>query len=154
MRCPSPRRDELIEVVLSGRNVTYSDPMRQIIYESTSIGSSAAAVAPDILRFARPENGLNGVTGLLLAASNRFLQVLEGPEESVGWTMDRIRSDPRHRDIAILADAPIEARAFGDWAMAYRDAGHPADLLDDRLRLLVAGAPTEIGDRFRRFLDA
>ena len=130
----------------------YTEVMRQIIYESTSTESSAEAIAPDILRRARPENGLNGVTGLLLAARDRFLQVLEGPEESVGLTMDRIKRDGRHHDIAVLADRPIEVRAFADWAMAYRDEGHPADLLHDRLRLMVAGAPPEIGDRFRRFL--
>ena len=128
--------------------------MRQIIYESVSTDPSAEAIAPGILRSARPENGLNGITGLLLAVNDRFLQVLEGPEESVMLTMERIRADPRHHDIAILADQPIEKRAFADWAMAYRDEGHPADLLDDWLQLMVAGAPTEIGDRFRRFLHA
>ncbi len=128
--------------------------MRQIIYESVATHRSAEDVAPDILRFARPENGMNGITGLLLAANGRFLQVLEGPEESVSLTMDRIREDPRHHDIAILVDEPIEARAFADWAMAYRDQGHPADLLDDRLRLMVSGVPPEIGDRFRHFLHA
>ena len=128
--------------------------MRQIIYESVSTDASAEEIAPEILREARPENGLNGVTGLLLAARDRFLQVLEGPEDSVGLTMDRIRGDARHHDVAILADRAIETRAFADWAMAYRDEGHPADLLDDRLRLMVAGAPPEIGDRFRRFLHA
>ena len=128
--------------------------MRQIIYESTSTEPSAEAIAPEILRGARPENGLNGVTGLLLAAKDRFLQVLEGPEESVGLTMQRIQTDPRHHGIAILADRPIEARAFADWAMAYRDEGHPSDLLDDRLRLMVSCAPPEIGDRFRRFLNS
>lgn len=144
----------MIEVVVAWHNVTYTDMMRQIIYESVAADPSAEDIAPDILRFARPENSLNGVTGLLLAANGRFLQVLEGPEESVSLTMDRIREDPRHRDIAVLADQPIEARAFADWAMAYRDEGHPSDLLDDRLRLMVSGAPPEIGDRFRRFLHA
>ncbi|WP_375391068.1 BLUF domain-containing protein [uncultured Sphingomonas sp.] len=144
----------MIEVVFRQRNVIYADVMRQIIYESVATDRSAEDIAPDILRFARPENGLNGVTGLLLFANGRFLQVLEGPEESVSLTMDRIRADPRHRDIAILADRPIEKRAFADWGMAYRDEGHPADLLDDRLRLMVSGAPPEIGDHFRRFLHA
>lgn len=139
--------------MFSGKG-TYADPMRQIIYESTSTRPLAAEVAPDILRRARPENGLNGVTGLLVAAQDRFLQVLEGPDESVGFTMDRIKGDPRHHHIAILADRPIEERAFADWAMAYRDEGHPADLLDERLRLVVARTPADIGDHFRRFLPA
>ena len=126
--------------------------MRQIIYESMSTTPFADRAASDILRGARPFNGMNGVTGLLCAADSRFLQVLEGPEESLDVAMDRIRADPRHHTIRVLADRPIEARAFGDWAMAYRDEGHPAGLLDERLGILIAGAPREIGERFRAFL--
>ena len=126
--------------------------MRQIIYESLSTGLAADRDAPDILRGARPFNGMNGVTGLLCATDGRFLQVLEGPSESLEIAMDRIRADPRHHSIQILRDEPIETRAFADWAMAYRDEGHPAGLLDERLTVLVAGAPREIGERFRAFL--
>ena len=57
--------------------VSYADLMRQLIYQSTSTEAKAAAHAPDILRGARPFNGLNGITGLLLAAEDRFFQVLE-----------------------------------------------------------------------------
>ena len=125
--------------------------MRRIIYQSQSTGRKAAEDAPAILRGARSFNGINGVTGLLLATEQRFMQVLEGPEESVEATMERIEADPRHREIEVLADDPVEARAFPDWAMAYRDEGHPADLLDERLRLMVARAPDAIRERFRNF---
>ena len=128
--------------------------MRQVIYESVATGRSAAADAPAILRGARPFNGLNGVTGLLCASNGKFLQVLEGPEESIDAAMERIEADPRHHDIEILADESVERRAFADWAMAYRDEGHPAGLLDERLRLMVAHAPPVIGDRFRQFLTS
>ena len=126
--------------------------MRQVIYESLATGASAVNEASDILRGARPFNGMNGITGLLCAADGKFLQVLEGPEESLDVVLDRIRADPRHHTIRVLADRPIEARAFGDWAMAYQDEGHPKGLLDERLGVLVAGAPREIGDRFEAFL--
>ncbi len=127
--------------------------MRRVIYRSTATQPFAAAIAPDILRGARPFNGLNGVTGLLCAANDRFLQVLEGPEESVGLALERIHTDSRHYRIEILADQPIETRAFADWAMAYRDEGHSATLLDERVRLLVARAPQNIGERFREFVQ-
>lgn len=128
--------------------------MRQVIYESVAIESSAAEMAPDILRGARPFNGLNGVTGLLCAVNGRFLQVLEGPDESVGLALERIHADERHHRIEILTDRSIEARVFADWSMAYRDRGHPAGLLDERMRMLVADTPREIGDRFRQFVAA
>ena len=127
--------------------------MRQVIYESVATDASAAAMAPAILRGARPFNGLNGVTGLLCAARGRFLQVLEGPTDSVGLALERIRNDPRHHEIEILSDRPVETRTFSDWSMAYRDSGHPADLLDERMRVLVADIPQEIGDRFKSFVS-
>ena len=128
--------------------------MRQVIYESVATAPSAAALAQDILRGARPFNGLNGVTGLLCATADRFLQVLEGPDESVRLALDRIRADDRHHRIDILSDRRIEARAFADWSMAYRDRGHPEGLLDERMRVLVADTPREIGERFKRFVAA
>lgn len=128
--------------------------MRQIIYVSVSTGDSAARDAATILRGARPFNGLNGVTGLLCAADGKFLQVLEGPEDSLDIAMARIRADPRHHRIEVLADAPTESRVFADWAMAYRDEGHPAALLKERVRLLVANAPAPIRERFRAFIAA
>ncbi len=125
--------------------------MRQIIYQSVSTGPKAAAIAPDILRGARPFNGMNGVTGLLLATGDRFMQVLEGPEDSVEVAMDRIRADSRHRDVEVLTDGPTDARAFPDWSMAYRDEGHPAGLLEERMNLLLARTPPDIASYFRRF---
>lgn len=125
--------------------------MRQVIYESVATNPPAAETSGDILRGARPFNGMNGITGLLLAANDRYMQVLEGPDESVSAAMERIVADPRHHRIEVLADGPIAQRAFADWAMAYRDAGHPADLLEERLRVLVRNAPADIRDRFRAF---
>ncbi len=125
--------------------------MRQVIYQSRSTGRKAADDAPSILRGARPFNGLNGITGLLLATGDRFMQVLEGPDASVSATMARIAADTRHQDIEVLADAPVERRAFADWAMAYRDAGHPAGLLEERLGQIIARAPAEIRSRFEAF---
>lgn len=128
--------------------------MRQVIYESVATDPPANDTARAILRGAQPFNGLNGITGLLCAAGDRFFQVLEGPSESVEAAMERITTDPRHHHIQVLHDAPVEARAFGDWSMAYRDKGHPAALLDERMRQLASRAPTEIGDRLRRFIEA
>lgn len=128
--------------------------MRQIIYESQSTGARASHDAPGILNGARPFNGLNGVTGLLCAADDRFLQLLEGPDESLDVAMSRILKDPRHRDIQVLSDQPITERVFADWSMAYRDEGHPADLLGERLRLMLRHTPAPIADRFRQFVGS
>ena len=126
--------------------------MRQIIYASQSIGERAIDLAPAILRQSRTHNGIDGITGLLCAREDRFLQVLEGPRESVELTLGRIMADPRHHAIEVLSDRPVETRDFGDWSMAWRERGQPGDMLEERLRVLLAGVPENVADRFRGFV--
>lgn len=125
--------------------------MRQIIYASRAHEARAADLAPAILRQSRVHNGIDGITGLLCARGNEFMQVLEGPKESVALTLARIMVDPRHHSIELLSDRPVEERDFGDWTMAYNDEEQSQTLLDDRLRVLLAGVPDEVADRFRAF---
>lgn len=125
--------------------------MRQLIYASTANARTAASLAPEILRGARAHNGISGVTGLLCAADDRFLQLLEGPDESVDSAMERIHADPRHRDIEILHDQAIETRAFGDWSMAFREKGAPVEALEERLRVSLVDAPVAVRATFEAF---
>jgi len=48
-----------------------------------------------------------------------FAQVLEGPQDAVEETFERIQMDPRHRDVQIVEFAPVPERTFDQWAMAY-----------------------------------
>ena len=125
--------------------------MRQIIYASEASSGSATELAPAILRQSRAQNGIDGVTGLLCARGDRFLQVFEGPKESVALAWERIAADPRHHRIELLEDRAVEKRDFADWTMAYRDAGQPQHILDERLRRLFTRVPTDIAERFRAF---
>ncbi|WP_419808513.1 BLUF domain-containing protein [Sphingomonas sp.] len=126
--------------------------MRQIIYASTANATSAANLAPEILRGARAINGISGITGLLCATGDRFMQLLEGPEDSVASAMERIAADSRHRDIDVMIDRDIAGRAFGDWSMAYREKGLPAEALAERIAVSLVDASPEIAERFRAFI--
>lgn len=63
-------------------------------------------------------NRIADVTGLLVAFDGWFVQALEGPREHVGALLDRIMTDPRHRDVMVLDRCLAECRAFRDWNMA------------------------------------
>ncbi len=128
--------------------------MRQIIYASRTHGQIAADLAPAILRQSRVHNGIDGITGLLCARGDEFMQVLEGPKESVALTLGRIMVDARHYAIELLGDRPMADRDFGDWTMDYRDLGQSQDQVDERLRVLLAGVPDEVASRFRAFTAA
>jgi len=72
-----------------------------------------------ILLTSRKNNAKSGLVGGLYYGDNRFFQYLEGGEDEVRKTFDRIKGDDRHRNIITLIEEPIEARTFSDWSMKY-----------------------------------
>jgi hypothetical protein len=58
------------------------------------------------------------VGGLLLYAGGYFCQVLEGPEDAVDTTFQRIAADPRHRDVKVLVREEVPRRRYPGIPMA------------------------------------
>ncbi|WP_137788057.1 BLUF domain-containing protein [Sphingomonas sp. 3P27F8] len=115
--------------------------MIRLLYISTARERHSPATMEDILRVSRRNNVAANITGLLIAGGNRFLQVLEGPDENVRQTYDRICLDERHRAPVILKRESIEERAFGAWSMGFQQGGgamSPAAGVNDQVAALVA----------------
>ena len=91
--------------------------MRQLLYVSTSLVGTDWVQLDDILAKSRKRNGLYGVTGLLWTDGLCFVQVLEGSQEVVADTLERIVRDPRHHGIQIAIDREVNVREFGRWSM-------------------------------------
>jgi len=72
-----------------------------------------------ILETSRRNNRQCDVGGVLMFNNGGFLQVLEGPLESVTKTFERVQCDPRHSDVVVLEAGEVPERAFADWAMAF-----------------------------------
>lgn len=79
----------------------------------------------DLLLAARRFNAEHGVTGKLIVAESadrrteRFVQWLEGEADDVRAALRRIRADPRHDRIELQFFAPVAARRFATWDMAF-----------------------------------
>jgi hypothetical protein len=101
---------------------TEAAPLQQKIYVSALSGTDDT-VLPDILRASQKNNERNGVTGMLLYADGNFLQVLEGPPQTVEETFARIEQDPRHHHIIVMSDEPTTQRDFADWSMGLQRLG-------------------------------
>ena len=127
---------------------TIPTPLHQLLYISTSNPDGAKIDVPKLVEQSRHNNAIDGVTGLLWSDGKRFLQVLEGPEDSVVSTFSRIENDTRHHDIAVLHHHEIETRQFGSWTMAERQAGDGPDKFDARMRRLLEGASDAVRDAF------
>jgi len=72
---------------------------------------------------ARSRNRESGITGLLLHRERRFMQVLEGKHDAVRRLFRQIEQDPRHRDVRVLAEGPLDRRLFSEWQMGFAQGG-------------------------------
>ena len=99
------------------------DAFFQLVYESEEAQSMPESDLRKLLQSARAKNDELGVTGLLLYAQGRFLQVLEGPESAVRRLYATIRKDPRHTNVETLLTTSAAERTFPDWEMGLERPG-------------------------------
>lgn len=64
--------------------------------------------------------------------------------------MARIQLDARHRALVVLSCRTVEAREFGDWAMAHHD-GADGDAVVERVGKLVENASPSVRATFEGF---
>lgn len=97
--------------------------MKRVLYISTARSAMSVAELEHLLRRARAANKAAQITGLLVVGGRRFLQVLEGPDQEVDATFERIAQDERHFALVKLHDKPIIERSFAAWAMGFEKGG-------------------------------
>lgn len=93
--------------------------VRRLIYFSSATRKMTTCELDSLLSQSRRNNLRDGLTGLLLYGDGSFMQLLEGPEEAVDRTYERILNDPRHRHLIKVDDTRSGERLFGSWSMGY-----------------------------------
>ncbi|MFC4096412.1 BLUF domain-containing protein [Euzebyella saccharophila] len=93
--------------------------MYTLIYSSKAIHGLKVADIDEILKTARASNSENGITGCLIHYSDKFMQLLEGPEDKVRALFANIQSDVRHDKVILLSEDTITERSFSECVMAY-----------------------------------
>ncbi len=86
------------------------------IYSSQPFGFDEGILS-SILLDARRANVRDDITGALICRADIYLQWLEGPEDKVRKTLERIERDDRHVDVKVHFAGPVSERMFGRWAM-------------------------------------
>lgn len=97
--------------------------MHAIAYVSAASWNLLDEQIERIVSESRRLNTLNGVTGVLLYCDGNFMQYLEGGEDAVKETFERIRASESHYQLNELMNQPILEREFGDWAMRFSRPG-------------------------------
>ena len=93
--------------------------MIRLLYFSQAVATVTSADLEEILVTARIKNKEKNITGALLTGGEVFLQILEGPEQSVLSLYLEILQDTRHTDVEIMRVTPIMNRLFEDWSMEF-----------------------------------
>ena len=93
--------------------------LERLVYESRATGSTTSLLnLVAILGESQRNNEREGLTGVLAAHGERYVQVVEGSPGSLDRLLRRLANDPRHRDLTVLDRVPITGRMFGRWLMA------------------------------------
>jgi hypothetical protein len=110
--------------------------IRCLLYVSESCLSwpEDAGEVDEMVAVARRRNEQLALTGALVYTRTHFAQVLEGEPPAIETVMASIRADPRHRNLAVVADERLDARHFPNWTMAYSG---PSFYVDRQIRPLL-----------------
>lgn len=98
--------------------------MQTFLYISRNLlGADSNDQMLDIRARSLARNSQLELSGMLVATPAHFVQVIEGPGQSVKELVAILAADPRHADLVTLDDRPIERRTFRKWTMLTFPAG-------------------------------
>lgn len=100
----------------------YNKNEAELIYISIADDALTPADIKRILETSKINNAKKGITGLLCFDGQRFLQLLEGPKETVKELYQIVAQDKRHKHIELIHFEDIVERTFSRWQMAFKGA--------------------------------
>lgn len=131
--------------------------MIRLLYCSQAKPEFNKETLDEILLTSRKNNSTAGITGVLVHGGGMFMQVLEGPEQTVLRTYMKILDDKRHTDSRIIHITPVKERLFTNWTMGVVEAEpltfeHVAKLRAHRLESVNADAFSQVMREFTGML--
>ncbi len=95
--------------------------IHRLAYTSAASRPLSKADLKQILSTSVLRNQADNITGALCFSRDAFVQVLEGPRNKLSQSFQRIAADARHKNVELIGLELIQARAFGNWSMAFID---------------------------------
>jgi len=117
-----------------------------LIYHSKAIPELTQVDLSEILATARRENLKNRITGFLTYRDHYFLQLLEGNENKVKETLDRIKKDTRHSSVTVIGEYKSTSQLMPDWNMAQVDSMKIAASAKDLINLFETARGKNVFD--------
>ena len=76
----------------------------------------------DIAAKSRTANRRRDITGLLVFDGMNFCQQLEGGAQELAELMAHIQKDPRHTQVTVVYQGPLDKRRFWNFSLGYTSA--------------------------------
>lgn len=92
--------------------------MKSVIYLSLAKDEFSENDLIDLAMSAAKKNSGEGITGFLCFQNGRFIQYIEGEEDSLDMLMSKIRHDKRHKILTELKSGELVKKRFPTWGMA------------------------------------
>ncbi|MET3118981.1 hypothetical protein AAKU64_003220 [Undibacterium sp. GrIS 1.8] len=113
--------------------------LTQLIYISQATRKMSSEDLIGIQKIAKINNEIIDVTGSLFYNGGWFLQVLEGPKDTLKMLYDKIEKDPRHKNSRIIHNEPAKFRTFTRWSMNMTNLDdRQADKYDELVEVIEA----------------
>ena len=93
--------------------------LHELVYVSLACSELPEDELVAILDLSRRKNKERNISGMLTYHRREFVQILEGERDQVEALFAKIAEDPRHQQVHMLWDGPIEKRSFAEWTMAF-----------------------------------
>ena len=101
-------------------------PLHFLIYVSQAVAAMSPQALNSLQQHARSANRAAGLTGCLIYQDGYFMQMLEGTQETLSNLLNKIKGDPRHRNLRIVIEGAARQRIFPNWGLEVRDlTSHP-----------------------------
>ncbi|PTQ86956.1 BLUF domain-containing protein [Agitococcus lubricus] len=88
-----------------------------LMYISRTVNTLTPTQLQSLVARAQHKNQALNITGMLLTSDGYFFQLLEGEEAAVTRLYQTIVQDPRHTDLTLLFNEPMDKRFCPTWNM-------------------------------------
>ncbi|MBU1385284.1 MAG: BLUF domain-containing protein [Alphaproteobacteria bacterium] len=94
--------------------------LQRLIYRSVATGTTDSLLnVATILAESQRNNDRDGLTGVLAAHGDRYIQVIEGSPSALDNLLRRLEGDWRHKGLDLIDRRDVDRRRFDGWAMAH-----------------------------------
>jgi hypothetical protein len=92
----------------------------QVVYYSEATKVFTELELIELLQTANAYNTKNNITGCLIYANSKFIQILEGEQSLVRKLFEKIKNDKRHKNIIVAIEMSVSTKLFANWAMGFK----------------------------------